>query len=116
MDLIPVDSIVDSGAAVSLSSDWDADPLSPLGIIERALTRQTHAVDDIETAIALVTVNAAYALGHDDQTGSIEIGKQADFVVLDQNLLEIPISRIDETKVLLTVVNGNETHRSPGLN
>ncbi len=45
-----------------------------------------------------MTVNAAYAHGHDDQTGSIEIGKQADFVVLDQSLLEIPVSRIDKPR------------------
>ena len=111
-DLIPVRTVLDSGAHVSLSSDWDADPLSPFGTIERAVTRPTNAVADVATAIRLVTLDAAYALGHDDTTGSIQTGKYADFVIVDQNLLDIPANDIDLTTVLLTVVAGNETYRS----
>ncbi len=111
-DLIPVEALLDAGAHVSLSSDWDADPLSPFATIERAVTRSTNAVDDVATAIELVTIDAAYALGHDDTTGSIEVGKQADFVIVDQNLLEIDVDEIDETEVLLTVMGGRQTYRS----
>ena len=114
-DLIPVKRLLDAGAHVSLSSDWDADPLSPLGTIERAVTRETEAVADVETAIELVTIDAAYALGQDDVSGSLEVGKQADFVVLDQNLLEIDVRDIDQTRVLLTVLAGRETFRSRAL-
>lgn len=115
VDLIPVQRLLDAGADVSLSSDWDADPLSPFGTIERAVTRETEAVADVETAIELVTLAAAYALGHDDVTGSLEVGKQADYVVIDQNLLEIDVRDIGETRVLLTVLAGRETYRSPSL-
>ncbi len=111
-DLIAVAAMLDTGADVMLSSDWDADQLSPLGIIERSLRRDTNAVPDIETAIELVTIAPAYALGHDATTGSIEVGKFADFVVLDQNLLDIPTSEIGRTSILATVLAGNVTYGS----
>jgi len=41
-----------------------------------------------------------------DRIGSLEVGKFADFIVLDQNLLEIPIDDIDSTQVLRTIFNG----------
>ncbi|QKW07199.1 amidohydrolase [Streptomyces sp. NA04227] len=114
-DLIPVEKLLDADAQVSLSSDWDADPLSPFGIIERAVTRETNAVNDVGTAIRLVTADAAHALGQDDITGSIKVGKQADYVVVDQNLLEVPVDRVDETKVLLTVLAGHSTYQAAGF-
>ncbi|MFB6837633.1 amidohydrolase [Streptomyces sp. NPDC056361] len=115
-DLIPVAKLLDAGAHVSLSSDWDADPLSPFGIIERAVTRESNAVDSVETAVKLVTLDAAYALGQDDTTGSIEVGKQADYVIVDQNLLEVPVDRVDQTKVLLTVLAGESTYQAASFN
>ena len=111
-DLIPARTLLDAGAPMSLSSDWDADPLPPLGTIERALRRETNAVPSLEQAIRLVTLDAAYALGHDDRTGSITVGKQADFVVLERNLFEIRPRRIDETRVLMTVVGGRIVYES----
>ncbi len=111
-NLIPVKTLIDSGAHVSLSSDWDADPLSPFGIIQRAVNRDENAVGSVEKAIELVTLDAAYALSQDTTTGSIEVGKQADFVIVDQNLLEIDDDEIGSTTVLLTVVGGSETYHS----
>ncbi|MFD6656244.1 amidohydrolase [Streptomyces parvus] len=114
-DLIPTAKLLDAGARVSLSSDWDADPLSPFGTIERAVTRESNAVDSVETAIGLATIDAAHALGQDDTTGSIEVGKQADYVIVDQNLLEVPVDRVDQTKVLLTVLAGDSTYQAAGF-
>ena len=113
-DLIPTGAVVGAGATVTLSSDWDAGPLSPLGTIMRALTRPTNAVPDVETAIEMLTINAAYALGHDDRTGSIEVGKLADFVLLDADLLAIAPDQIDNARVLATFVGGRVTHVGPG--
>ena len=114
-DLIPVAAVLKTGADVSLSSDWDADPLSPFGTIQRAVTRKTNAVSDVEQAIALVTIDAAYALGHDDVTGSIEVGKYADYTVIDQHLLDIATDEIERTHVLLTALAGRETYRARGF-
>lgn len=109
-DLLPVPALIQAGATVSLSSDWDADPLSPLGIIERSLTRESNAIESLETAIKLVTLNAAAALSQNRQTGSITVGKFADYVVLKSNLFEIRRDRISEVKVLKTVVNGKTVY------
>lgn len=113
-DLIPTAQLLEAEATVTLSSDWDAGPLPPLGTIQRSLTRPANAVGDLETAIAMHTIDAAYALGHDDTTGSIEVGKFADFVVLDQDLFEIDPSRIDRTRILATYLAGQTVHTSPG--
>lgn len=112
-DLIPIAELLAAGGPVSLSSDWDAGDLPPLGTIERSLTRAEHAVPDVETAISLVTLDAAYALGHDDRTGSIEVGKLADFIVLDTNILDVEPDEIDEAAVLRTVVGGREVYSAP---
>jgi predicted amidohydrolase YtcJ len=45
-------------------------------------------------------------------TGSIEVGKQADLIVLDQNLFRVPTTRISETHVLLTLLGGKIVYDS----
>ncbi len=97
-----------------MSSDWDADPLSPLGTIERALTRETNALPDLETALNLVTLASAYALRLDEETGSLEVGKAADYVVLSDHLFEIEESEIGEVEVLMTVLEGRVVYRAAG--
>jgi len=114
-DLIPNSDLLSAGATVTHSSDWDAGPLSPLGILEAALTRESSAIPNLETAIELSTINAAYALGHDDTTGSITIGKFADFVVLDQNLFDIEPSAISQTRVLATYLAGVAVFTAPSF-
>ncbi|MFF8409053.1 amidohydrolase family protein [Streptomyces omiyaensis] len=80
----------------------------------RHRTTHTHLVhpDDREHFAAL---DAARALGQDGTTGSIEVGKQADHVVVDRNLLEIPVDRVDRTKVLCTVLAGRGTYQAAGF-
>ncbi len=50
-----------------------------------------------------------------DKTGSIEVGKFADLIVLEKNLFDIPASEIAATEVLLTMMNGTIRHREAGL-
>ena len=115
VDLIPTAQLIDADATVTLSSDWDAGPLPPLSTIERSLARDANAVPDLETAVTMATLDAAYALGHDDTTGSIEVGKYADFIILDQNIFDIDVTEIDDTKTLLTAVAGRIVHQSAGF-
>ena len=82
------------------SLDDDAQPFVP----EERVT--------LEDAIAAFTINAAFVNHQDDVTGSIEVGKLADLVVLDQNLFEIEQARISETRALLTLFNGQPVHGS----
>ena len=64
----------------------------------------------IEEAIRAYTLAAAYALLREDELGSIEAGKYADFIVLDRNLIEIPVDEIDSTVVLKTGCSGSTVY------
>jgi predicted amidohydrolase YtcJ len=46
----------------------------------------------------------------DHHTGSLERGKLADLIVLDRNLFRVPVDRISETKVLMTMLGGKVAH------
>ena len=62
---------------------------------------------ELAAAIRIFTINGAIAGTVGESSGSIEVGKDADFIVLDKNIFEIPITDVGETHVLLSVVNGN---------
>ncbi len=113
--LLPVQSLLDAGAKTVLSSDWDAGPLSPLGTIQRALTRFTEPVGKLAVAIRMLTLDAAFLLHQADITGSIMVGKQADLVVLDRNLFDIPKTQIEDVRVLLTLLDGEKVFRAGGF-
>jgi len=122
--MTPIRSVTEAGGIVSYGSDWDnvPEPDPWLGI-EGMVTRgypgkpeyghwpEKERVD-IETAIQIFTRNGAMTQEKEDITGSIEVGKSADFIVIDQNLLEIPAEKIHETEVLLTVLQGKVVHGS----
>ena len=60
----------------------------------------------------MVTINGAAAGKSSSETGSLEEGKAADFIVLDRNIFEVPIEQVGDTRVLLTVVGGAVRHRT----
>lgn len=53
-----------------------------------------------------MTLDAAYASFSEDQTGSLQIGKRADFVILDRDIMTIDAMEILSAKVIATVVDG----------
>jgi predicted amidohydrolase YtcJ len=61
----------------------------------------------LATMIDAYTINAAWLMHHDERTGSIEVGKRADMVVLNRDLFEIPATEIDEARVLWTFLDGD---------
>jgi predicted amidohydrolase YtcJ len=61
--------------------------------------------------LAGYTINGAYVNFEESETGSIEVGKAADLIVLDRNLFEIPLHEIRQAKVLLTLLEGKEVYR-----
>lgn len=114
---MPIRELVDAGAIVTFGSDWpagtpDADPWRGLEAMITRMDPQTNAGDklgegiDLETGIKILTINGAMAMMHEDVTGSIEVGKHADMVLLDRNLFEIPVTEISEVMVLKTILNG----------
>ena len=92
---------------MTLSSDWDADVLSPLVKLETVLTRTDgQAFDSLDQVIPMLTINPAIALQHADKTGSIQVGKFADLVVLDKDIFQLPTSEISSAKVSRTYLQG----------
>lgn len=61
----------------------------------------------IEELLEIYTYGAAYGEGLEDQLGTLGEGMLADIAVLDRNLLDIPSGQIKDTKVLMTIVNGD---------
>jgi hypothetical protein len=57
------------------------------------------------------TIEGAYAHFLESETGSIEVGKSADLVVVDRDLLSVPPDEIGDAKVLLTMVQGRQVYR-----
>ena len=114
----PARWFADAGAVVAAGSDWDSNTLTvnPFPAIESLITRKDpHGTRDdrlgtiegltVEQAIAAYTTGGAYAARRDD-LGSLEVGKRADIAVLNQNLLEIPVEDISETKAVYTFLDG----------
>jgi predicted amidohydrolase YtcJ len=118
----PLKTIIDAGAVVAYGSDWDNIPEpDPWFALEGMITRQYPGKPeygqlnpdervDVETAIQIFTRNGAMAMEKEDETGTIEPGKSADFIVINQNLLEIPVEKIHKTKVLRTVLKGKTVY------
>ncbi|HNP36639.1 MAG TPA: amidohydrolase [Woeseiaceae bacterium] len=122
--LYPIKSVLDTGAVVAFGSDWSVSTANPFPEMETAITRiDAESNDntgiepfipeeriDLPAAIAGFTINAAFANKQEDDTGSIEVGKYADLVILDQNLFEIDAAEISETKALLTLFEGRPVY------
>jgi len=68
---------------------------------------------DIATLIKGYTLNAAYQMHMEKQIGSIEVGKKADFVLLDNNLFEVNKYQLHKVKVLQTILAGNTVYSAP---
>ena len=114
--LIQIQSMLESGARVVLGSDWISESMDPLFGIQVAVTRQPVGADappwlpeeriSLEDALAAYTTNGAWLARQDELTGSIEVGKAADLIVLSDNLFAINARSIANTKVELTMIDG----------
>ena len=113
-----INSLYESGAHVIYGSDWPVVPSpNPWTGIEAMVTRMdptgqdltvgwTDESVDLAVAIKIFTINSAVANKDGEESGSLIAGKNADFIVLDRNIFDVPIEDVGETQVLLTVVGG----------
>jgi predicted amidohydrolase YtcJ len=115
--IYPINSILQAGGRIAFGSDWNVSSPDPLLAMETAVTRVDPLKGDtpvflpreritLEQAIAAATSNAAYVNHLDDRTGTIEVGKLGDLVILDTNLFEIDPSAISDAKVIATIFGG----------
>ncbi len=121
----PIRSLIDLGCKYGQGSDFpvaDGKP-SPFVSIEVGMTRlpvgSTDPLPDmacesptLEESIESFTINNAYEARMEDKIGSIEVGKLADLVILDQNLFEIPTNQIHKTQILETIRDGLTTYKA----
>lgn len=117
----PMKSFFDEGVIAASSSDYPVTiPCNPLEAIQFGITRSEFNTTDssevlwpeervtLEQMIRSFTINGAYANFLEKETGSIEVGKKADLIVLDKNLFEIPVTDIYKAKVLMTLFEGKD--------
>ena len=110
----PVRAYLDHGIQVAAGTDSPVVPFPPLWTMYHFVTRDTisggvlgadQKISRAE-ALRLSTLDNAYLTFEESSKGSIEAGKLADFVVLAEDILTAPERRIEQMKVLMTVVGG----------
>ena len=120
--MYPIRSVHDAGGMVAGGSDWAVSTMNPLVAIETAIRRSDpdDEIDgtlnedekmDLTEMLKAYTINGAYLMHQDHLTGSIETGKYADLIILEENLYEIPHEKISEVKVIQTLLEGETVFR-----
>jgi imidazolonepropionase len=117
--LPPARRLIEGGVPVALATDFNpgTSPTEAMGaVLELACLTLGLSIDE---AIAAATLNAAYALGRAGQTGSIEVGKRADFVVHAVPNRYHLVYRFGVRRVRTVVASGvvvvDEGQRLPGV-
>lgn len=119
----PTRSLLDAGAKIAPGSDWPAAvrDMNPWVGVEALVTRKDPRSETpgllwpeeaakLDEAIAIYTINGARALRLEQKTGSIEVGKSADLIVLDRNLFQVPITDVGDATVKQTWFEGKLVH------
>lgn len=128
LSMYPAKNMLEAGCIISGGSDGAVTAYDPLLEIEVGITRNspfTEEQDDdhyrwLEQGLTayqmleIYTKNVAYENFMEDVVGTLEVGKKADLVVLDQNILEIDPKKISDSAVLYTVSDGNIVYRKNG--
>ena len=125
--MMPMKSFIDSGAIVAIGTDFpacgDYPTMNPLDEIKTGVTRLPLPPDnnitkvywpeervDLKTMIECATINGAYAGFIENKTGSLEVGKLADLIVLDRDIFKVPPGNINNAEVLTTILEGREVY------
>ncbi|WP_084031938.1 amidohydrolase [Desulfonatronum lacustre] len=126
--LYPVRDLLDSGAALTCGTDWpfsgELNTFNPLESIQIGVTRRGLDPQEVQAynptqCVPLAamlhahTLGGAYADFQEAVTGSITVGKSADLVVLDRDILKVPPDEISQARASLTMFQGRIIHRIP---
>lgn len=116
----------DAGVRVALGSDWPIADFDPRGVLAAAQLRRRGGAPDrapiqpeqaISARMALegYTTHAAWSVGDEAETGSIEVGKSADLTAFAIDPLVAPPDELVDAPIMLTVVGGSVTHEADQL-
>ncbi len=113
----PFKSLLNSGAKLAFGSDAPIENADPIAGIHAAVTRKRVGESrpawypeekiSVLKAIEAYTIGSARACCFDNITGSIKVGKQADFIVLSDDIVKMKPSDIYKADVLATIVDGD---------
>lgn len=123
-DLEPCAKFIDAGAKVAFGSDWPIDPLNEWYNFKVAMTRTGYSSADKQTqrlntdrnltvteVLRAATIDAAFMLNQEHHIGSIEPGKFADLIVVDNNPFTISANEIEHIKIINTIVGGKLVYK-----
>ena len=109
--------LLDKSGIIAFGTDFPVEDISPIMTFYSAVVRKDisgypeggfqieNALGRLDAIIAM-TISGAYANFEEDEKGSIEIGKFADFIILDNDLIESAESKIPYTNIVATFING----------
>ena len=116
-DTYPSNSILKAKGSLAFGSDWPVASANPFEGLEVAVTRREPGKKDaaplyesesitLEQAIYAHTMEVAIITNSENKTGSLSVGKNADLIVVDQDIFSVEPHEISKSKVLLTLLNG----------
>lgn len=114
-NVFAINQLKEAGAKLSFGTDFPIDELNPMGQIYRAISRVDNSGVNkwnpeegitLSEALKAYTNAPAHSTFREHELGTLEVGKLADIIVLDKNLFNIPEEEIVNTKVSLTVFDG----------
>ena len=118
----PFKTYLEKGVLQAFGTDSPITKPDSMNVLYCAVTRQdpyTHLPEggwtpaqkiSMADALRIYTVGSARVVRREHELGTLEAGKLADFVVLNQNLLDVPAEKIQQTQVLHTFVGGEEVY------
>src|SRR5699024_3334213 len=120
----PLREMVDRNILTTLHSDCPVTPISPLFSVWAAVNRMTSEGEtlgedqkiDVNTALKMMTIYGAEMNGTENEIGSIEIGKLADFAILDSDTSQIDSLKIKDIQVQATIIDGKLVYENQEQN